>query len=121
MANEHTVYALFDPREPDRTRYVGVTGDIVRRYREHAEKHDKGRGRKSAWRASLSADGVVLGMRVIVSCVDRLPARIAEWESVKKLRRLGQCDLNDPIPAPLEYDPPADLTQGDLWNERRVA
>lgn len=118
MANEHTVYALVDPREPDRIRYVGITADARRRYKEHAEKHDKGRGRKSAWLASLSNAGVRVEMRVIGLHVTRLAARVAEWETVKAMRAKGQCDFNDPIPAPVEHNPPCELTGAAAWQAR---
>jgi hypothetical protein len=65
MNEPHDVYALFDPRQPERIRYVGVTFDRVRRYDEHARKMDGGHGRKSAWLAELASEGVQLGMRIL--------------------------------------------------------
>jgi hypothetical protein len=118
LADEHVVYGLYDPREPSRLRYVGVTGDSTRRYLEHARKHDGGRGRRAAWIGSLAADGITVGMRIIRAYPDRHAGRVGEWETVKALRALGQCDLNDPIPPPGGFEPPLTCVGAAAWRER---
>jgi len=64
------VYALFDPRDPEVVRYVGLTCDPPQRLTEHIDGAKGSRwgsenAAKNAWIAGLLADGVLPEMRIL--------------------------------------------------------
>lgn len=88
------VYALVDPRDPERYRYVGQSTNPVARYLTHMSYPSNKVG---AWVRSLRAEGHVPAMLLVetVEEVELLDARELHW--IRHCREHGQADLNQSI------------------------
>jgi hypothetical protein len=84
------IYALTDPREPRRIRYVGRAVNPVARYRAHCSG---GGSAVSCWAASLLQCGVHPIM-LLVEQVRDVHAEAAEERWIRYYRARGQADLN---------------------------
>ena len=113
------VYALSDPREPDRIRYIGMTGDLTRRMVEHG-RGDRSCKRKAPWLAELAALGLTPVVRELSRHATRDEARIAEWRTIKATRTATTCDLNGLTPPPgcMNWEADGSLPWPQRWLER---
>jgi hypothetical protein len=89
------IYGLFDPREPERLRYIGRTVDLDSRLSGH---RFNGVPRVRDWVRQLASEGQRPAMRCIEECsTDEAPAREVFW--IRGMRDLGHADLNSHVPA----------------------
>lgn len=92
----YTIYALFDERNPDAVRYVGLSSDVVRRISEHladARKNYK-QTRKAVWIRELLAVGLLPSWRAL-DIVETVEAAIAmERIRIMEFRQLGHAITN---------------------------
>jgi len=85
------VYALFDLRDPRRTRYIGVSRSVSRRYAEHVTRPGY---RLAPWVRALRDAGAPLGLRVLRRYARGVDAFAAEARLVGLQLAVGGCDLN---------------------------
>ena len=88
----HLIYALFDPREPERIRYVGRTCNASKRLRDHCRVSIN--QAKVEWIAELAAAGVRPGMKVLEENVREDCVADAEIFWIAKTRAEGHPILN---------------------------
>lgn len=88
------IYAIYDTREPERIRYVGMTKvGAERRLRGHWKDSRRGLKRPLAlWLAKRTSGDV--GLRVLESCVTLEDLYESEVKWIAHYRKLGMCDLN---------------------------
>jgi len=97
----HVVYALFDPREPEAIRYVGLSNDMSRRLTDHlseARRHCKTFVRKSHklnWLAGLLTDGLKPAIRTLAIVETAQEAARVEQAYIARLRKRNDCRLTN--------------------------
>jgi hypothetical protein len=89
MPND-VIYALVDPHDPERVRYVGRTCDPVGRYRAHSVEGSNG---VAKWMAQVTAAGRTPVMLLLERCAcAEAEARELHW--IRYYRQRDQADLN---------------------------
>lgn len=73
---EYVVYALTDPRD-EKVRYVGISNNVIRRYREHTRNID-GTTPKGQWIYELYCAGYEPGLSILAIAENEKEARQKE-------------------------------------------
>lgn len=74
--SEYVVYALTDPRD-EKVRYVGISNNVIRRYREHTRVID-GTTPKGQWLQELYFQGLEPGLTILAIAENEKEARQKE-------------------------------------------
>lgn len=91
------VYALVDPREPERVRYVGRTQKPLVRFMEHVEDTKTHGEAKRLWHQEMTTLGCVprmIGLEYVAYVPDSVE-RERHWQDYYAAR--GGADLNKPL------------------------
>jgi len=80
------VYSLFDSKNPEIYRYIGISVNPETRLLEHLADADKKNTLKSNWIKKLISEGSTLNYKVLFEFESRIQAGLKEIELIKKYR-----------------------------------
>lgn len=92
------VYALVDPREPERVRYVGSSQHMAKRLADHANSlTGKADAERKQWVRSMRESGcspVMVLLEEVGAGKASFEMHLVERNWIERFRSLGQADLN---------------------------
>jgi len=83
---ETFVYCLYDSRQPDIIRYIGITKNIKDRLVEHRSSCSNQKTHKDYWMKKVISEGGEIKLSVIEKCKTRELAQVREKEFIKKYK-----------------------------------